>query len=316
MRQKLGYVCRSMTTFTTEGVFDPLAFREYLDRFLESDLGIYVASSGSGLGQALGWEDLRQVYRTAVDTCKGKITIGANIPEQYTAKSTIEHAKLAVECGVDMVCIYGPEGRHLFHPTDAEFIAFFERVTDAIKHPIALCPNPSALHYAPSPAVIGKLANEHKSVKAIVLATVDPDDYFIALRDNVVREDLDIFVSEVGSMNTIALGAAGVAGHLAQIIPKTYRRYLDSVQSGKVGEAAVCYADIRRLAAFVGDNWPGGSPRWIMMYLSIFKQPGGAGRLPEPYMNLPESEYERFRTGIIELRITEIEESARLAGLI
>ena len=311
---RFGYICRNMTTFTAAGEFDAEAFRLYVQRFLESEIGIYVASSGTGVGQALSWADLGKLYRTAVECCKGKIVVGANIPEQYTARATIEHASLAVECGVDIVCVYGPDGRHAFRPTDEEYSTFFDTVLRSVSGAVSLCPNPT-IGYTPRPQLLAKIADRHPNVTTIVLTGHHLDDYFMTLRDALRRNDVQVFVTEPGSFNTLSLGAAGLAGNLAGVIPKTFRRYMDAFQDGRLADAAQEYAHIRRLTAFV-EAWRGGVPRWVMMYLREFKQPGGAGRLPDPYVHWPEAEYDRFRRGILALGIPEVQETAKLAGVL
>lgn len=175
------------------------------------------------------------------------------IPEQYSAKLTIEHAQLAVECRVDVVCIYGPDGRHAFRPTNEEYVRFFDTVLEAVRWPVSLCPNPT-VGYTPDPRLVARIADRHPNVGAIVLTGHMLDDYFIALREALAREDVKIFATEPGSLNTLALGAAGLAGNLAGIIPKTYRRYLDAYQDGRIQDAALQYEQIRRLMAFVGKN--------------------------------------------------------------
>jgi len=311
---QLGYICRCMTTFTATGQFDPDAYRLYLQRFLEPQIGIYVASSGTGVGQALTWEELGSLYRTAVQACRGRIVVGANIPEQYTAKASIEHAALAVECGVDIVNIYGPDGRHGFRPTDAEYAAFFDMVLPTVKRDVSLCPNPT-IGYVPGPRLLASIADRHSNVTTLVLTGHAVDDYFIALRDALKRDNIPIFVAEPGSLNALSLGAAGLAGNLAGVIPKTYRRYMNAFQEGRLAAAGQEYARIRRLMAFT-EAWKGGVPRWVMMYLREFKQPGGTGRLPDPYVHWPETEYDRFRRGILALDIPEIMETARHAGVL
>lgn len=161
---------------------------------------------------------------------------------------------------------------------------------------------------------MAEIANAHERVGALVLTGHMLDDYFIAMRERITRLDVPIFVTEPGSMNCLSMGAAGIAGNLAGVIPETYRRYMDAVEAGKLKEAASDYADIRRLMAFVS-GWTGGVPRWVMMYLKAFKQPGGEGKLPDPYVHYDEGEYGRFTKGILALDIPDINGYARVAGL-
>jgi dihydrodipicolinate synthase/N-acetylneuraminate lyase len=308
------YVCRSITTFTKDAEVDDKALARLLERFIEPNIGMYVASSGSGLGQALKWEELRLIYKTAVAVGKGKIAVGANIPEQYTSWGSLEHAKLAVECGVDIVNIYGPDGRHSYRPTDAEYRTYFERIFAEVKHPISLCPNPT-LGYRPNPQLMAGLANDYPQVQNIILTGITGDDlYFINLKD-ALKRDVDVYVTESGSANLLALGAAGMAGNLANFIPRTYRAYLDLVAADKNEAAAEIYAGIRRLGQYTA-QWKGGAPRWHLMFLKAFKLPGGEGRLPDPFLTHGDAEVEKFAKGAIALNIPEVNEMARRAGLI
>src|ERR1700704_4764680 len=100
--------CRTATTFSKAKKLDEDAFRQFLQRFVDAKLGVYLASGGSGEGHALSWDELRRVYTIGVEVCKGKVPVNANPPEQNTAQATIEHAKLAIDAGVEVVNIYGP----------------------------------------------------------------------------------------------------------------------------------------------------------------------------------------------------------------
>lgn len=311
--RELSYVCRGITTFSGSGKFDEEAFRQYLTRFIEPRIGVYVASSGSGAGQSLSWTDLERVYQSAVDVCKGKTPIGANIPEQFTSSLSIDHARLAAESGVDIINIYGPDGRHGFRPTDSEYTTYFDRIFAQVDYPISLCPNP-VLGYTPSAAVIADLCNRYPQVKNVVLTGITGDDtYFIELMD-ALDHDVDVYVTDMGSLNTLGLGAAGIAGNLANLIPRTYRNYLDAFRAGNVAEASEIYGDIRRLTQFTA-QWKAAPPRWHIMFLKVFNLPGGGGVLPDPYLMYPETEERRFRDGVLELGIPEIDELARAAGL-
>jgi dihydrodipicolinate synthase/N-acetylneuraminate lyase len=313
--QPYRYVCRNFTTFDDEGRFDEQAFRGYLQRFIEPNIGIFPASSGTGVGQALEWEELRAIYRSAVEECKGKILVGANIPEQFSAQLSLEHANLAAECNVDIVNIYGPDGRHSYRPTDQEYLTYFDRILAEFDHPISLNPLP-ALGYTPKSSVIAELANKYHQVAAIILTGINDDQYFLDLKNMLTRE-VDIFCIEAGSLNTLLLGAAGLAGNVAAMIPRTYRRYLDDVAAGKYREAMAAYEQIRRFMQYSSKSaqWAGGTPRVHQMFLTIFKQAGGGGRLPDPYLNVSDSDRERFAAGILELGVPEVDELAQAAGL-
>ncbi len=156
---------RTITTFAKDGSFDEEAFREYLNRSVESRIGIYLASGGSGEGHALTWDEIRDVYRVGVEVCKGKVQVCSNQPEQYTARTTIELAHLGIEAGVDAINIYGPVGSHAESANEAEFVAYFDRVLTEITYPVVIALNPSIGHF-PTARVLADLCNRYPHVVA------------------------------------------------------------------------------------------------------------------------------------------------------
>jgi dihydrodipicolinate synthase/N-acetylneuraminate lyase len=116
-----------------------------------------------------------------------------------------------------------------------------------------------------------------------------------------------------GSMNMLTLGAQGLICNLANIIPKTVRRYVDLFESGSFDEMAKVYADLERFSRYV-EHWPGA--RWQKMALRLLKLPGGEGGLRKPYLMPSDDELRRFADGLLKLGLPEIDELAREAGLV
>lgn len=58
-----------------DGAIDEDAFHQYLQRFVDAKIGVYLASVGSGESGAMTADELRRVYRIGVDVCKGKIPV-------------------------------------------------------------------------------------------------------------------------------------------------------------------------------------------------------------------------------------------------
>ena len=309
---KLNLLVRTATTFSKTGEIDEEALRRYLQRFVDANIGVYLGSGGSGEGHALTWEELGRVYRIGVEVCKGKVPVHANPPEQHTAKATREHTLYAVKAGVEFVNVYGPTAWHGFRPTDAEFLAYFDEVLPAIKHTVAIAPNP-IIGYTPRPALIAAVCNKYSQIVAVNFAGLT-DDYFIQLKDLLDRE-LACYLPLTGSPNTLALGAAGLIGGAYNILPKTFRQYLDSYERRKFDELGVVYAHLKRFAHLV-EPWNTSTPRWIKMCMKVLKLPGGEGGLREPYRMPSDEELRKFTDDLLRLRIPEIEEQAVRVGLV
>lgn len=305
-------LCRNATTFAKTGELDEDAFRKFLQRFVDARLGVYLASAGSGEGHALTRDELKRVYEIGVEVGKGKIRVNANPPEQHTARMAREHTLLAVEANVDVVNVYGPASWHGFRPTDQEYMAYYDDVLRGINHPLAIAPNP-VIGYTPAPASIAEVCRKHRQVVAVNLSGVGVD-YFIDLKGVMTRPDVEIYVPFPDSFNMLQLGATGLVSMEGNILPKTFRRYLDLYEQKQFAEQALVYADINRFIRYVR-RWQSSTPRWLKMAMRIFKLPGWQGGLREPYRMPPDEEVQRFQDGLLRLGLPEIEEQARAAGL-
>ncbi len=261
-----------------------------------------LGSAGSGEGHALTADELTRVYQIGVDVAGGKVLANANPPEQHTVSGTVAHAQLAMKARVDVVNIYGPTTWHGFKPTEAELETYFDDVLALVRHPVALAPNP-IIGYTPSAPLIARLCDRHYQVQSINLAGLR-DDYFLRLKDALHR-DVDIYVPFRSSLHTLGLGAAGLLGAEANILPRTFRRYLDLCVSGDYDGLATVYAELLRFSDYVA-QWQSASPRWLKMAMELLDLPGGGGGTRVPYRPAPTTELERFKAGLHALDVAEI----------
>jgi len=309
---KVECVIRTATTFAADGEFDDEAMGGWLQRFVDADMTLYVASSGSGEGSALTIDELRRLYRVAVATAAGHVTVGANLPDQHTAALTLEHARLAIECGVDEVQLYGPARAHGYLANDAEYRAYFDTLLGEISSPVTLSPNP-IVGFTPSAATLADIANAHSQVVGIGLTGIHTDIYYIELRDRLNR-DLRISVNVPGSLNSLTMGATGLNVELANLVPKTSREYADLFSAGRFDEIGAVYAHLQRVADFTA-YWKSTSPRTHKMGMRAFRLPGWKGGVRPPFQDLDDTELQTFTTGLLALGVPEIDEMARVAGL-
>src|SRR5262249_41851834 len=139
------------------------------------------------------------------------------------------------------------------------------------------------------------------------------DGYYVKFMDRLKR-DIDVYVHCNGSLNKLTMGARGVFGTEANVIPKTQRAYLDACESRNFARLGRLYADVTRFNNFAA-LWYPSVARAIKMAMRLFKLPGGEGGLREPYRMPPAAEYKRFCDGLLKLGIPEIEQQARAAGI-
>lgn len=305
----LNLLCRNATALNADGSINEEAFRIFLQRFVDAGIGVYLGSAGSGEGGAMTPDELLRIYRIGVDVCKGKVQVNGNPPEKPTVRETLEHIQLAIKGGVEIVNVYGPPGWHAYRPTDDEFAAFFDELLPQVQHPVAIAPNPT-IGYSPKPAMIAGICHKYHQIVAVNLVNQD-DDYFIEIKDRLNR-DIDLNVPIDGSLDMLLLGAHGVIGGELNMLPKTYRRYLDLYAADRLRDAALVYADLKRFNRYV-KQWRGAHPRWIKMMMKAFDMPGW--HIRGPYRMPDDAEIARFLEGLLKLRIPEIDELATAAGM-
>ena len=303
--------CRTATPFKKAGGLDEEGLRGLLQRFVDNRIGVVLGSSGTGEGYAMTAAELRRLFDIGKEVCAGKVPVIGNPPEQHTAKATREMSMLAVEAKTDAVTIFGLAGWHGMRPTDLELLAYYDAVLSGVTLPIALVVHP-LVGYTPTPALLAKVINKYPQITEFFFTGVG-DDYFVRLTEMVDRK-IDFYTMFTASLQGLAMGSAGLIATEATIIPKTFRRYVDLYEQGKIDEMGRVYADIRRFLNYVS-AWHPSNVRAIKMAMKVLKLPGGEGGLREPYRLPPDDEMASFTDGLLRLGVAEINDQARAAGL-
>jgi 4-hydroxy-tetrahydrodipicolinate synthase len=306
------------TTFSKTGELDEEGFRQFLRRIIDAKVGIFFGSAGAGEGHALTMDELRRVYRIGVEECRGKVPAQANLPDEHTADATLGHAQIAIEAGIDVVHLCTLEGRHGMQPTDRELIAYYDDLLSVIKHPVALAVNRQVAGYAPKAGVIAEICRRYPQIIGLRLSTTTlsglHDPYILELK-RLIDRDIDCFVQLPASLNALTMGATGVFGAEANIIPKTFRRYVDMYNAKKFDQLGSVYAELMRFNQCFLKWSQFGSARWVKMAMRVFKLPGGEGGPRRPYLMPPDDVVQKFTEDLLKLDIPEIDEMARTAGL-
>ena len=308
----ISWFCMTPSTFKSSGELDEEAFRRFLQRYIDAGIGIYLGSGGTGEAHTLTPVELERIYRIGVEECKGKIPVHANLPEEHSAARTLEHIRRAIGAGVEVVHLYPLEGRHSMRPNAEELMAYFDTLLSAIKHPVVLAVNNRLLHYETKPAVVEAIARKYRQVIGVRMSDVR-ESYLIELKDRI-NWNMEYYMMLPGAISSLMLGATGLFGSEGGIIPKTVRQFLDLYEHKRFDELAAVYAHIDRFNQYVR-HWGPPAPRWYKMAMKVLRLPGGEGGLREPYKMPPDAELMKFTDGLLKLRIPEIEEQARAAGL-
>jgi 4-hydroxy-tetrahydrodipicolinate synthase len=298
--------CRAATPFKTNGDVDESALREFLQRFIASKIGIYLCSVAGGESRSLSSKQLETIYRIGVEECKGKIQVFGNPPEAYSVADRRTYIDQAIASGVDAVVINFYSDMRL---NDAELKLYFRELLKGISLPVSIAIN----HDKPGAEVMAEICNEHRQIVAFNMSH-GADGYFVKFTDGLKR-DIDIYVQTNGSLAKLAMGAKGVFGTEANIIPKTQKAYVDACVANDREAIARNYRQLVRFGGFMS-KWFPLNPRAIKLGFRVLKLPGWEGGLHESFQMSSEEEYQRFADGLLRLGIPEITEQARRAGIV
>ena len=303
--------CVSVTPFTTSGAIDEEGLRGLLRRCIESRLGVFLGSGGEGEGHALESDEARRVYEIGVEECAGNVPVYANLPEEMTARATLQRAQLAMDAGIEVIHFYTIEGRHGMKPTDAELRGYLEDVLSVVKRPVGIAIN-SGIGYIAKAEIVADICRKYPQVVELRLTHV-PDTYFMNLKALVAPRMTFYHQFASGPFNPLVLGVDGLFGPESNIIPKTCRRFVDLYERKRLDEIAPVFADIRRFSRYLSGF---GRPnlRAVKMCMKVLKLPGGEGGLRRPYLMPPDEELRKFGDGLLKLHVPEIDELARTAG--
>jgi dihydrodipicolinate synthase/N-acetylneuraminate lyase len=299
------------TVFASDGSFDENAMRRYLRRQIDARLGVYLGSGGNGETHAMSPDELSRLYAVGVEECGGKVPVHANLPEEHTAEQTIAQARIAIAAGVEALHLYTVEGRHGYCPTEAELIGYFDDVLAAVHHPVVIAVNPT-MGYIPRPQVVAEICRRHEQIIAIRLSG-QRDIYLLNVQDALGRALHCHWQLGSGALDPLSLGTSLFAAE-ANIIPQTFRSFVDLAQVGKITAAGEVLSQIRRFNQLVMEWGP--CARWIKMAMKILKLPGWEGGLRRPYLMPSDDVVRGFAERLLRLGIPEIEAMARAAGVL
>jgi 4-hydroxy-tetrahydrodipicolinate synthase len=298
------------TVFAADGSFDERAMRRYLQRQIDARLGVYLGSGGNGETHAMSPDELSRLYAVGVEACKDKVPVHANLPEEHTAEQTIAQARIAIAAGVEALHLYTVEGRHGYVPTEAELIGYFDDVLAAIQHPVVVAVNPT-MGYIPRPRVIAEICRRHEQVIAVRLSA-QRDIYLLNVQDALGRAIHCHWQLGSGALDPLALGTSLFAAE-ANIIPQTFRRFVDLAQARKLAAAGEVLSQIRRFNQLIMEWGP--CARWIKMAMKFLKLPGWEGGLRRPYLMPADDVVNDFGERLLRLGIPEIDAMAKATGI-
>jgi dihydrodipicolinate synthase/N-acetylneuraminate lyase len=199
-------------------------------------MGINVAGAGFGEGSLLTVDEVREIYGVTMEVGKGRLWCSAANIEHETAKDCIAWAGMAQAAGMDMVRIYPCDIGHTIVPTERMLEAFYREVLEAVDFmPVMMSSNIITGFEVPL-EVHERLIDTYPQIVA-----------FSKIHENVrnltefmlrIGPRIPVFTGNIGHvLVSVFLGGPGWHTPLANLVPRTCKRFLDAYQAGNRAEA-------------------------------------------------------------------------------
>jgi len=268
----------SITPFTPEGEIDESLFRAHLRFMAEAELGVYVASQGSGEGDLLSPDEKVRLYNVAADELRGRrAVVAAGIGLAGSTTAALALVRAAGAAGVDAVQLLGPRPGPL-RPRPSEVEQYLRALIAEAPCDVHLSSNAVLTGYELPFQIVEALVAECPRVTVLNVTDADRTAMlaYVARAVEAFGERIEVRVgmtSEIAS--ACEVGARGLLCFEPNIAPGLTVDACDSLE-------------LARLLTLNAALARGGNPRSLKAALRIIGRDGGS--LRAPYLPLPDDE--------------------------
>lgn len=298
----LSTFCSSVTPFTASGSLDVPALRAHFARQAAAGMGVYVAGSSPGEGDALSRSEIWRCLEIAVHELRGRVPVRAMGVAPRTARDMVEYVELAAECGVDAVQIHPLAMGHDGRPNASTIERYLRTVLEASPIPCVVS-NHHGIGYTLEPELLRVLANDYDHL--IGFNIMSPDlPYHVRVLDALEGRTEVHVGGPMHALSALALGANGFLSTEANYAPRLCQSLIEHTRAGDHAAAQAAYARILSLSAAMADV-PGMSVRYVKAAMTALGHCGPHVR--DPHVPLTAGELTRVAKRLAELRVGESE---------
>lgn len=267
-----GIVAYTITPFAADGTPDLDALGKSIDRMIDAGVHAIAPLGSTGEGAYLSQDEWSAVAECSVQAVAGRVPTVVSVSDLTTANA-VSRAKQAEAFGADAVMVLPASYWKL---SDAEIIAHYQAIGDAIGVPIMLYNNPAVSGIDLSVDLILKIVDAVDNVTMVKESTGD------------VQRMHQLYLRTEGRLpfyngsNPLALeafgaGAVGWCTAAANLIPQQNIALYDAARGGRLTEARDSFYAQLPLLDFI---LKGGLPKTIKAGLDMTGLPVGAPRAP------------------------------------
>ena len=223
------------TQLNTDGSVDLAETVRGVDRLVAAGVKGVVMLGMVGENSVLNAHEKTAVIKSALDACRGKVSVLGGVAELSTPAacgSAREYARL----GVDGLMVFPAIG----YKSDAkETAAYYRAVGQATRLPILVYNNPSAYGVDATPDVLADLADEE------TIVAVKEESYDVRRVTDICSRFGDRFTVICGAddllLESVMLGAVGWVSGMANVYPRESVDLLNLALAGRWDEARELY---------------------------------------------------------------------------
>lgn len=293
----------SLTPFTEDGALDEDALRAHFQRLAAAGVGVYVAGGGTGEAFTLTQAEMRRSFEIAKEELVGKVPVRSMGTEPGTAAQMIEFARMTEEIGLDATHVYSLDMGHGAVPSEAIVATYLDDILSAVRSPVVLSSHHLSGYVIPV-KVIRDVVDRYDNVIAMNVAA--PQRYILQLIE-AVGDRVDILVGVDSVLDSLALGARGIAIGEANVAPRLARSLIDHYAAGRREEAEEAYRAMMQVTAIARDY---GGISGSKAALRLMGLPGGYPRKPRLDVSADQLEEIGGIVDRLKLREIEIEQAA------
>ena len=273
-----------MTPFNADGEVDWPGVEKHIDDVISAGADGIVVSGTTGETSTLTDPEKLRLVEVALSVAGGRAKVIQAGGSNETAHA-IQLYKASEKAGADGVMIVTP---YYNKPTQAGILTHFRLIADATDLPVILYDIPGRTGVPIKYETLLRAA-KHPNIRAVKDAKCD-----LAEVSRVLNNTDLLFFSGADEyvLPSLAIGATGLIGVTANIVPTPYRQMVDAVNAGDLTTATAVHKKLEPLARAVMTHVPGTVATKYILH--------GLGRIDSPRVRLPLVGPEDFEAAQIE----------------
>ena len=263
-----------VTPFQASGEIDESAFQQNIALLLSEGAEGIIVSGCTGEAWVLSPEERLRLFRLGVDAADGAVPVIAGTGGIST-REVIDLSTKARDAGCQGIMVLPP---YYCRPGDAEVVAHYKGISDAVGSPILLYNIPKRTGIDLTPELVEQLV-----ALEYVVAIKESSDSFIRVETLVNRfgDAMRVFTghSAERGVAAVVMGAQGWVSSLeSQIMGREAVQMYDMVKDGDLEGAR--RVQLRTLALDQGARTMGTFPANLKAAMNLLGRPGGYPRPP------------------------------------